>query len=125
MASSSGVFWLQNEPETGASQIWHLDGEGSAVALDINLRNLRSRVNGYGGGALAAAAHGVFAVSDDQRIHFIPMGGGQPRALTTDTAAYGGLRADPSRQRVLAVRETGQGVAGGRQQLWRWLVMAR
>jgi len=117
VASNSGVFWLQNEPETGASQIWCLNDDGLAVALDTKLRNLRSRVNGYGGGALAAAADGVFAVSEDQRIHHIPTGAGQSKALTTDTAAYGGLRADPLRQRVLAVRETGQGVADGRQQL--------
>jgi dipeptidyl aminopeptidase/acylaminoacyl peptidase len=87
------------------------------LALDTTLRNLRSRVNGYGGGALAAAPDGVFAVSDNQRIHFIPLAAEQSQALTTDNAAYGGLRADPLRQRVLAVRETGQGVANGRQQL--------
>ena len=117
MASGAGVFWLQNEPETGASRIWHLNDQGLVLALGTNLRNLRSRVNGYGGGALAAAPDGVFAVSADQRIHFIPLGAEQSQALTTDTAAYGGLRADPLRQRVLAVRETGQGVANGRQQL--------
>ncbi len=117
VVAEAGVFWLQSDPETGANRVWHLSGDGTAMPLRTRFLNIRSRVNGYGGGALAAAVGGVYVVSDDQRIHFIPQSGGQSRPLTADTAAYGGLVADPLRQRVLAVRETGQGVAEGCQQL--------
>ena len=79
--------------------------------------DVRSRVNGYGGGALAAAPDGVFIVGDGQQICFIDSEKARSQALTTDAAAYGGLVSDPLRQRVLAVRETGEGVAGVRQQL--------
>ncbi|MDO6825495.1 prolyl oligopeptidase family serine peptidase [Marinobacter sp. 1_MG-2023] len=108
---------MQSDPETGANKVWMLNGDGEAAALSNLPGSVRSRVNGYGGGALTATQDGVFVVSDDQSILFAHGAGQRSQTLTTDTAAYGGLVADPLRRRVLAVRETGQGVIDGRQQL--------
>ena len=116
VASQAGVFWLQSDPDSGANQVWRIRDQASAPLATPYL-NIRSRVNGYGGGALAAAPDGVFVVTDDQRICFVASEESSSQVLTTDAAAYGGLVSDPLRQRVLAVRETGEGVAEGRQQL--------
>lgn len=110
--SSAGVFWLQTDPARGCNTLWHLSGQGPAC-FGPDHSGIRSQVNGYGGGALAAADNGVFVVDEDQEIRFIHGASGECRRLTDDPeAAYGGLVADPFRQRVLAVRE-----ADGQQQL--------
>ncbi len=110
--SSAGVFWLQTDPALGCNTLWHLSDHGP-IRLGPNHLGIRSRVNGYGGGALAANEHGVFVVGEDQQIRFIGHAGDECTRLTNDPeAAYGGLVADEARQRVLAVRE-----ANGQQQL--------
>jgi len=121
VACESGLFWLQSEPHTGANRLWHLPqgGNGTARLHNADL-SIRSRVNGYGGGAIAASLTGTFVVSDCQRIHFVHHEDGRSRALTDGEAAYGGLVADPLRDRVLAVRETGDAEGSsvqGRQEL--------
>ncbi|RBW48926.1 alpha/beta hydrolase family protein [Marinobacter sp. F3R11] len=121
VACESGLFWLQSEPHTGANRLWHLPqgGNGTAQLHNADL-SIRSRVNGYGGGAIAASSTGTFVVSDRQRIHFLRHEDGYGRALTSDEASYGGLVADPLRDRVLAVRETAEAETGpvqGRQEL--------
>ena len=110
--SSAGVFWLQSDPAEGNANLWYLSEQGPA-RLGPDGLGIRSRVNGYGGGALAASDTGVFVVGEDQQIRFIDLADGTCSLLTDDPgAAYGGLVADAPRQRVLAVRE-----AGGEQQL--------
>ncbi|WP_417517463.1 alpha/beta hydrolase family protein [Marinobacter sp.] len=108
---------MQSDPETGSNKVWQLNREGAASPLTNFPDSIRSRVNGYGGGAFTASQDGMFAVSDDQCIVFARNASERSQTLTTDKAAYGGLVADPMRQRVLAVRETGQGEADGQQQL--------
>lgn len=110
--SSAGVFWLETDPARACNTLWHLTDQGPVCLGPDNL-GIRSRVNGYGGGALAAADKGVFVVGEDQQIRFVSLAGGECLSLTDDPeAAYGGLVADQSRNRVLAVRE-----AEDRQQL--------
>ncbi|EON93300.1 prolyl oligopeptidase family protein [Marinobacter lipolyticus SM19] len=110
--SRAGVFWLQTEPALGITALWHLTDQGPARLGPQGL-SIRSRVNGYGGGALAASDLGVFVVSEDQQIHFIDRMDGHCQQLTEERGvAYGGLVADPTRHRVLAVRER-----DGQQQL--------
>lgn len=110
--SPAGVFWLETDPARGCNTLWHLSNQGP-VRLGPDDLGIRSRVNGYGGGALAAADSGVFVVGEDQQIRFVSLADGQCHSLTDDPgAAYGGLVADQYRQRVLAVRE-----AEGKQQL--------
>lgn len=121
VASDAGLFWLQNEPQSGANRLWHLPRlAGESARLHNQHLSIRSKVNGYGGGAIAASSTGIYAVSDDQRIHFIRHDNGHSQVLTNDAAAYGGLVVDSSRNRVLAVRELGataRGSAQGRQEL--------
>lgn len=89
----------------------------ASIAIRTSPRDVRSRVNGYGGGALVAAPDGVFVVGDEQQVCFTDTDNGITQRLTGDCAFYGGLVSDPLRQRVLAVREVGEGVTEGRQQL--------
>ncbi|PPI84270.1 S9 family peptidase [Marinobacter maroccanus] len=110
--SPAGVFWLETDPARGCNTLWHLTDHGPARLGPQDL-GIRSRVNGYGGGAVAAGDSGVFVVGEDQQIRFVSLAGGESLNLTDDKKAfYGGLVADPSRNRVLAVRE-----AEGQQQL--------
>jgi len=110
--SPAGVYWLETDPARGCNTLWHLTDQGP-VRLGPQDLGIRSRVNGYGGGALAAADNGVFLVGEDQQIRFISLASGECVRLTDDPeAAYGGLVADQFRNRVLAVRE-----AEGQQQL--------
>lgn len=110
--SRGGLFWLQTDPSLGITTLWHLTDQGPA-RLGPQSLSIRSRVNGYGGGALAASDLGVFVVSEDQQIHFIDRMNGHCQQLTDEVGvAFGGLVADPTRPRVLAVRE-----ADGQQQL--------
>lgn len=105
--SAAGVFWLQTDPERGCTLLWYLSEQGPARIGPEDLA-IRSRVNGYGGGALAACATGVFVVAEDQQVRFVSLSDGQCIQLTDDPGAtYGGMVADAVRQRVLAVREAG------------------
>lgn len=110
--SSAGLFWLQTDPTEGCNTLWHLSEQGP-VRFGPDHLGIRSRVNGYGGGAVAASDTGVFVVAEDQQIRFLGLRSDTCIALTDDAgAAFGGLVADNARNRVLAVRE-----AGGVQQL--------
>ncbi len=105
VVSDAGVFWLQTDPAEGCNTLWYLSDQGP-VRLGPEGLGIRSRVNGYGGGALAATGNGVFVVGDDQQIRFIGLSDRTCTRLTDDPeAAFGGLVADTVRQRVLAVRE--------------------
>ncbi len=85
--------------------LWQLSEQGP-VRFGPDPLGVRSRVNGYGGGALAACSTGVFVVAEDQQIRHVSQKDGQCTQLTDDPdAMYGGLVADDTRQRVLAVRE--------------------
>ncbi|MGO1500964.1 MAG: prolyl oligopeptidase family serine peptidase [Marinobacter sp.] len=121
VACEAGLFWLQNEPHTGINRLWHLPHRNNGTAQLHNAGlSIRSQVNGYGGGAIAASLTGTFVVSDCQRIHFVRHDDGHSQALTSDAAAYGGLAADPLRDRVLAVRESDNAERGpvhGQQEL--------
>ena len=110
--SPAGVFWLQTDPAQGCNTLWHLSDQGP-VRIGPDQLGIRSRVNGYGGGAAAVCSDGVFLVGEDQQIRLVGLTDGECTRLTDDPdAAFGGLVVDEARQRVLAVRE-----ADGQQQL--------
>src|SRR6056297_603607 len=89
--SPAGVFWLEPDPARGCNTLWHLTDHGPARLGPQDL-GIRSRVNGYGGGALAAAENGAFVVGEDQQIRFVSLASGECVCLTDDPeAAYGGL----------------------------------
>lgn len=107
----AGVFWLQLAPDTGAVRLWTLD-QGGARPLSPPDYRIRSRINGYGGGALCLTTDGPWVVREDtgqvERLHPrsgepVPVTGDRSDA-TSERSRYGGLVADPGRG-VLAVRE--------------------
>lgn len=112
--SEQGIFWLTYEPAVGGSVITGLDASGSCNQVGGSL-TVRSRVNGYGGGALCAGAGCLYAVSEQQQIIRLDPGNNQSRVLTGNGQyCFGGLVPDIRRQRVLAVceTETGQELVG-------------
>lgn len=105
VASEAGVFWLESRPEGLRTLLCHWHGHGCRV-LDTGDEGLGSRVNGYGGGALAALADTVVAVTDSQRLLALDVASGRRQVLVEASgAAWGGLVPDSVRNRVLAVRE--------------------
>ncbi len=104
--SAQGVFWLESDPELGGAVIAGLPRHHAPWRKQDLL--IRSRINGYGGGALCAADQGLYAVTENQQIVHLDACGHLLSSLTgKDSGAFGGLVADNLRQRVLAVRESG------------------
>ncbi|GGY09081.1 peptidase S9 [Litchfieldella qijiaojingensis] len=107
-ADESGVFWLAADPVSGARRLWHWC-DGRAKALTPSEMDVASHVNGYGGGAHTRLGDTViFVAGDHQMLYRQKLTGGdvQPWWSQPETR-YGGLLADPLRQRVLAVEEKG------------------
>lgn len=89
--------------------LYHHDG-GTVRALEGVGESLGSRVNGYGGGTLAALPETVVAVTETQRLVAVEPVSGRCRVLAAEPGvAWGGLVPDPRRERVLAVREEASG----------------
>lgn len=105
-ASQTGAFWLEFDPDSGHTLLRKVGNEtpqwGAFLAFDI-----RSEVNGYGGGAVCAGRDAVYAVEAlQQQIHRIDPVTGATHAVTQSTdASFGGLVWDPHHHRILAVRE--------------------
>ncbi|EPC01662.1 hypothetical protein L861_20775 [Litchfieldella anticariensis FP35 = DSM 16096] len=107
-AGENGVFWLSADPTNGSRRLWYWHN-GHAKALTPPELDVASRVNGYGGGAHACLGDTVvFVAGDHQMLYRQALAGGdvQPWWSQPDTR-YGGLVADPTHQRLLAVEETG------------------
>ncbi|SDX32980.1 S9 family peptidase [Marinobacter mobilis] len=104
--SAAGVFWLELDPASGDSALVTLH-DGQPRRLTASGYSLRSRVNGYGGGALCLLGRWGYGVNAGSgQIDCIDLGSGRARPLTrTPGFRYGGLVADTANQRLLAVRE--------------------
>ena len=100
------VYWTEGRAsENGRNVIVRRTSDGRAVDVTPAGFNVRSRVHEYGGAAMAVHRRDVyFANFTDQRLYRQP-GGGAPVALTPAGYFYADLRMDPSRTRLLAVRE--------------------
>ncbi|MGP9832540.1 prolyl oligopeptidase family serine peptidase [Marinobacter sp. NSM] len=99
------IFWLASHPETGSVALWQADHSG-ICQVNIGPGSIRSRLNGYGGGAYAVLPGRVIWVADDQRVWQLDRITGKRTLLVPDDDnTWGGLVADPQRDRVLAVRE--------------------
>lgn len=108
VVSEAGLFWLEHDPALGGAVIAGGNGQGGVTPGDG--LQVRSQVNGYGGGALCAGADCLYAVSERQQIVRLGSRDGGQRTLSQDhVGSFGGLVTDPARSRVLAVRETGGG----------------
>lgn len=104
------VYWLEGRPaEEGRRTLLRRTAAGATVELTRAPFNVRSRVHEYGGGSYLAAGGLVVASSgaDGRLWRLDPEGRTDPRPLTPEGPwRYADLRADPSRPRLYAVRET-------------------
>lgn len=105
-ADSGLLFWLASEPGSGRINLWRFDGERTRRIETGN--GVGSRLNGYGGGAFAVMGRFICWVAEDQSLWQLDLGTGVRLSLAAPSGArWGGLVADPHRQRWLAVREYG------------------
>ncbi|MCG7198389.1 prolyl oligopeptidase family serine peptidase [Marinobacter pelagius] len=103
--SSAGLFWLETDPADGRSRLQCLSG-GSITTRATGPAGLGGRLNGYGGGSLTVLGDRVVAVADDQRLLCLRADSPPVEIPAAGSGAtWGGLVADPHRERVLAVRE--------------------
>lgn len=102
--SGGGLFWLATAPEDGSVSLWRYDAQ-RPERLNTGT-SIRSRLNGYGGGAYAVTPEFVCWVSEDQCLWSMNLHSGQRHLLVCDPySTWGGLTPDPLRQRWIAVRE--------------------
>ena len=105
VASDAGLAWLENDPVSGRVRPFYFDGQ-TVHAPDIGAQSLGSRLNGYGGGALAILERSLILVADDQSVVSVNLDTGQLKILVSaGNGSWGGLVSDPKRRRVLAIRE--------------------
>ena len=102
-------WWLEGRPDEGGRQVlFRRDPDGTTVRLSPEGFNVRTRVHEYGGAAsVIVPAADLIVVSDfaSGRLHRI-VRPGQTEPLTPDRAwRFADAEADPSRDRLIAVRE--------------------
>lgn len=105
--SSSDIYWVEQCPEHhGRRRIVRLKPDGQSASVLDNY-DVRSLVQGYGGGAFCIHEDTIFFVRhDDQRI-YCKVSGRAPVAITpVGPYAYGDLHIDRTRHRIICVRET-------------------
>lgn len=103
--SAAGLFWLETDPVDGRSRLRCLNN-GALTTVGSGRVGLGSRLNGYGGGALAVLGDRIIAVTEDQQLLCLATDAPRTEVLIPESGAtWGGLVADPSHHRVLAVRE--------------------
>ncbi|MFD5226894.1 prolyl oligopeptidase family serine peptidase [Microbacterium sp. NPDC058342] len=95
------IWWGESVPDQGG-RVTVRSSTGAEILPEP--WNARSRVHEYGGGAWTADAEGTlfFVNATDQRVHCMPRDG-EPRPLTAEGAAFGGLSLQQGR--LFAVRE--------------------
>lgn len=103
-ADDTGCYWLESIPqEDGRTTIKHW-AHGEVVDLTPG-RNVRARINSYGGGAYAVHAGRMAFVDDETNAAWLREPDGSMRQLTSDSSLYGGLFL--SGECLYAVRERG------------------
>ncbi len=101
------IYWIEERAaENGRSVIMHETADGAVKELPAPW-SARSTLYGRGGGAFAVHDATLFFVEEtDQRVYRLDPGC-DPVPLTRSDARFGGLTVDPSRPRLLAIRESG------------------
>jgi dipeptidyl aminopeptidase/acylaminoacyl peptidase len=105
--SGTDIYWLEGRAsEGGRVAIMKLNASGERREINPAPWNARSRVHEYGGRAYAVAGDTIyFSHFADHRIYAIS-NGGEARAVTRGgEMRYADLVIDPSRDRLIAVRE--------------------
>ncbi|WP_246180264.1 alpha/beta hydrolase family protein [Marinobacter changyiensis] len=99
-------------------RLWRLENNQPVLASHPDM-TIRSNVNGYGGGALCLLGDCAYVVDGaSQQISKVELATGSMASLTRDSdSSFGGLVADPVRNRLLAVRELTLTDGAVRQQL--------
>lgn len=100
------VWWGESVPqERGRMTIRALAADGAVREVLPAPWSARSRVHEYGGGGWTASDAGVlfFVDGDDQRVHRLDPGAGEPVPLTVPGPRHGGLLLEGGR--LFAVRE--------------------
>jgi dipeptidyl aminopeptidase/acylaminoacyl peptidase len=100
------VYWVEGRAaEGGRNVIVRQTADGRALDVTPAGFSARSRVHEYGGGVMTVSRGDVFFTNfADQRV-YLQRGGGSPVALTAEGFYFAELRMDPTRPRLLAVRE--------------------
>jgi dipeptidyl aminopeptidase/acylaminoacyl peptidase len=101
------IYWTERRPrENGRNVLVRRNADGTIEDLTPAPFNVRSSVHEYGGGAFSVSPHGIYFCSfDDQRLYRLGADG-QPAALTQLTGMrYADAVPDPTRNRLIAVRE--------------------
>ncbi len=104
------IYWTEAQPARGGSasvRCWH---EGRVTTPIAGTHDVRSRVHGYGGGAIAAA-HGLLYFTDriDGRLHRQDLQGKREALTRSDPALprhYADVVPDPARSRIICVEES-------------------
>lgn len=104
-ADETGCYWLETIPdEDGRASIKRWE-HGQIVDLTPS-RNVRTRINSYGGGAYAVNNGRLAFVDDETNAVWIREPNGSTRQLTSDNGFYGGLFLSASY--LYAVRESNE-----------------
>lgn len=104
---TQAVYWLARCPKTGVMQLWQANGSGPPHCLVEDA--VGSRVNQYGGGSHMPLLGGVIWVRQHDQALFYQHSGVNHCWRQRPQTAYGGLCADPQRQRIIAVEEDSHG----------------
>ncbi|MCC5901490.1 MAG: S9 family peptidase [Halomonas sp.] len=105
-SDAQSIYWLARCPLTGTMQLWQWRADNSEPPHCLVNDAVGSRVNQYGGGSYTPLLGDVIWVRQhDQAIMHIDDQGVSHCWQKRPQTAYGGLCADPKRQRVLAVEE--------------------
>lgn len=100
-------YWLEGRPSEGGRNVLVCsDGKGRTSDVLPAPFDVRTRVNGYGGGAFAVADGHVWFVNGADQIIYEAFGGEHPRPITVPGPwRYADLVLDAGRSRLLCVRE--------------------
>lgn len=107
------AVWLEGRPaEGGRNVLMARRPTGETVELTPAPANVRSRVHEYGGGAFCCWGEAVyFSDGADARLYRQSLGGPAAALTPQNDCRYADLVGDPSRDRLLCVREV-QGTDG-------------
>lgn len=121
---TQAVYWLARCPNAGVMQLWQWQVNRSEPPHCLVEEAVGSQVNQYGGGSYTPLLDGVVWVRQhDQALWYCQHAGIKHCWQQRPHTAYGGLCADPKRQRIIAVEEDTHGqrlvavMAHGRQVL--------
>lgn len=107
---AQAVYWLARCPNTGGMQLWQWLADDSAPPHCLVEEAVGSRVNQYGGGSHVPLQGGVAWVRQrDQALMYRSPNGTDQCWQQHAQRAYGGLCADPKRERIIAVEEDTHG----------------